>query len=378
MPNAPRFLDIRDRGASAPSEELATGLLASPASLAPKFFYDALGSRLFDAITELPEYYLTRAEAEILGASGGEIAAVLPRDAVFVDLGAGDCRKAAGLFERVKPACYVAVDISTDHLRHALDAVQREYPALELWGVGMDFSREFPWPEALPVPEDRPRLLFYPGSSLGNFTPEAACLFLRDVHRACGREPGSGLLIGVDLEKDIATLEAAYDDALGVTAAFNRNVLLNVNRLLGADFIPADWRHVVFYDPAAHRIEMHLEAERPVAVNWPSGRRTFAAGERIHTENSYKWSVGRFEALLAEAGFGAPRLWTDAASRFALAWAPACSPQAPHVTATVRNPAWMSRRSGVKKWRERGCAISAAVALDAPRRTRRVPNHGAE
>jgi uncharacterized SAM-dependent methyltransferase len=131
------------------------------------------------------------------------------------------------------------------------------------------------------------------------------------------------LLIGVDLEKDAATLEAAYDDPLGVTAAFNRNMLLCVNRSLGADFALADWRHVAFYDPAEHRIEMHLEAVRSVEVTWPGGRRPFAAGERIHTENSYKWSVPRFEELLAAAGFAVPRVWTDAGARFALAWAPA-------------------------------------------------------
>lgn len=322
MPKAPRFLDLPGAGAPAPAEELAIGLKGSAAWIAPKFFYDALGSRLFDAITELPEYYLTRAEAAIFASSGDEIAAVLPRDAVFVDLGAGNCRKAVSLFDRVAPRCYVAVDISTDHLRRALEAVQLEHPALDLWGVGTDFSRTFAWPEALPVPADRPRLLFYPGSSLGNFTPDGARHFLRDVRRACGHAPGSGLLIGVDLEKDAATLEAAYDDPLGVTAAFNRNVLLCVNRLLGADFVPADWRHVAFYDAAEHRIEMHLEAVRAVTVTWPDGRRSFAAGERIHTENSYKWSVERFEALLAAAGFGAPRVWTDDASRFALAWAP--------------------------------------------------------
>ncbi len=322
MPKVPRFLDLPGHGGLPPVEELAIGLMATPASIAPKFFYDALGSRLFDAITELPEYYLTRAEAEILASSGDEIAAALPRGAVFVDLGAGNCRKAVGLFDRVEPCCYVAVDISLGHLRRALDAVQLEYPALDLWGVGMDFSGAFLWPEGLEVPAGRPRLLFYPGSSLGNFTPEGALKFLRDVHRACGGAPGSGLLIGVDLEKDAATLEAAYDDPLGVTAAFNRNVLHCVNRSLGADFAIEDWRHVAFYDPVQHRIEMHLEAVRPVEVTWPGGRRAFAAGERIHTENSYKWSVPRFEKLLVAAGFAGSRVWTDAGARFALAWAP--------------------------------------------------------
>jgi L-histidine Nalpha-methyltransferase len=179
-------------------------------------------------------------------------------------------------------------------------------------GVGLDFSN------ALDLPReagDGPRTLFYPGSSIGNFTPDAAEEFLRRAHRG---SPGGNLLIGVDLVKDKATLDAAYDDALGVTAAFNLNVLRHVNRVLGSDFALADWRHVAFYDEAASRIEMHLQARRTVSVAWPGGERRYAEGERIHTENSYKYSVEGFEALLRRAGFTSAKAWTDASRAFAV------------------------------------------------------------
>jgi dimethylhistidine N-methyltransferase len=162
-------------------------------------------------------------------------------------------------------------------------------------------------------------VFFYPGSSIGNFEPDAALALLRRIR---AEATGGGLLIGVDLVKDARTLEAAYDDALGVTAAFNRNALRVLNRLLDSDFEPRDWRHVALWNAAASRIEMHLEATRTVSVSWPGGTRRFAAGERIHTENSCKYTRRGFDALLRDAGFGAPRAWTDAHGWFALFWAP--------------------------------------------------------
>jgi dimethylhistidine N-methyltransferase len=198
-----------------------------------------------------------------------------------------------GLFE---PARYVAVDISAEFLRHALGCLQREHPAQEMLGVGLDFSAGLALPAGV---VDGRSLVFYPGSSIGNFEPEAALRLLREARELSA---GGALLIGVDLVKPPAVLEAAYDDRLGVTAAFNLNLLEHLNRLLGADFEPRRWRHVALWNEAASRIEMHLEAREAQTVRWPGAERRFAAGERIHTESSCKWTVEGFSALLRDAG----------------------------------------------------------------------------
>ena len=323
-PRTPRFVQLHHEDRAAVRDELLRGLQAPTARAAPKYLYDALGSRLFDAITELPEYYPTRTEAAIFAAHAPEMAARLPAGATLVDLGAGNCEKAARLFDALRPARYVAVDISVDYLRHALIQLQRQHPALDMVGVGMDFSQSLTLP--LDAGRDHPRILFYPGSSIGNFTPGEALHFLQQAH-ACILEgaAGGGLLIGVDLVKPAHILEPAYDDALGVTAAFNRNLLPHINRLTGTDFQLADWRHVAFFHAAASRIEMHLEAMQAVTVRWPQApgatsfaERRFAAGERIHTENSCKWQPADFDALLRTAGFRETQVWTDANGWFAV------------------------------------------------------------
>lgn len=308
----PAFRQLFRPDDAAIRDELQRGLTARAAAVSPKFLYGALGSSLFDAITELREYYPTRTEAVVFARHGGEIAAACGPGRVLVDLGAGNCAKAASLFPLLQPSQYVAVDISVDFLRRALAGLQREHPALAMLGLGMDFSQQMQLPADV---RPGPRVLFYPGSSIGNFTPEQALAFLRQAHAACD---GGALLIGVDLVKDRAVLEAAYDDALGVTAAFNLNLLRNVNALLGADFDERQWAHRAFYDAGASRIEMHLEARDALTVRWPGGERRFAAGERIHTENSYKYRRGDFEALLRDAGFRAPRCWTDERGWFAV------------------------------------------------------------
>jgi L-histidine Nalpha-methyltransferase len=273
--------------------------------VAPKFLYDALGSRLFDAITELPEYYPTRTERKIFETHRGEIADWLGRGRTLVDLGAGSCEKAAGWFAALAPSRYVAVDISVDYLRATLGALQQRHPDLPMLGLGLDFSASL----RLPDPTgDGERLLFYAGSSIGNFTPAAALDFLRDARREAR---GGGLLIGVDLVKPRAVLEPAYDDPLQVTAAFNRNLLRRLNTLLGSDADVADWDHVAFYDEAQGRIEMHLQARRALVLRWPGGERAFAAGERMHTENSCKYTPDGFAAQLRDAGFTDLRCWTD-------------------------------------------------------------------
>lgn len=322
---SPRFLQIHQDDRVAVREELLAGLCALRAHISPKYLYDTLGSRLFEAITELPEYYPTRTEAQIFAVHGESMAAAVPPRATLIDLGAGNCNKAASLFGRFAPAHYVAVDISVDFVRNALECLQRQYPLLQMSGLGLDFSAGLHLPDALALDAHSPRLFFYPGSSIGNFTPDDALAFLRSVHAACNGIAGSGILIGVDLIKDSATLEAAYDDALGVTAAFNRNLLLHINRLAGTDFALADWQHVAQYHAVLSRIEMHLKAQRPLTVRWHDAQgpqaRHFGPGETIHTENSYKWLLPRFAQLLTDAGFAAPRHWCDPAQRFAVFWA---------------------------------------------------------
>lgn len=329
-PAAPHFLQVYQADDASIRAELAAGLLSDPPHAAPKFFYDALGSRLFDAITELAEYYPTRTEASICAAHGAAMAQRVPAGAVMIDLGAGCCAKAARLFPLLRPAAYVAVDISVDFLRETLAQLQQRHAGLPMLGLGMDFSRQLVLPPAAgdwlaAQRVDRaPRCVFYPGSSIGNFTPTEALTLLRQAHALCvGGGAGGGLLIGVDRVKDKAVLEPAYDDALGVTAAFNRNLLLHVNALLGSDFAPAHWRHIAFYNAGASRIEMHLAADGPQTVRWPGGGRRFADGERLHTENSYKWTPEAFEGLLHEAGFGPVTHWSDPRGWFSVFWAPA-------------------------------------------------------
>jgi dimethylhistidine N-methyltransferase len=314
-PRQPRFVQLHQADTTQVREELAAGLLAPISSVSPKFLYDPLGSRLFDAITELPEYYPTRTEAALLQQHAAEMATVLPKNATLVDLGAGNCEKAARLFAWLEPSRYVAVDISTEFLQRALKELQQQFPALDMLGVGMDFSVKLELP--LEAGKDA-RVLFYPGSSIGNFSPVAAEHFLKQVRAA---SQGGGLLIGVDLVKPLEILEPAYDDALGVTAAFNKNLLLHLNRLLGCDFELTDWSHLAFFNTALSRIEMHLQAVRDLRVQWPGAQREFMAGERIHTENSYKYNVDDFDRLLRSAGFKNTRVWQDPKKWFAMFWA---------------------------------------------------------
>ena len=293
--------------------ELIEGLSRPQARIAPKYFYDALGSKLFEAICQLDEYYLTRTEAAILAHHGAEIAASVGAGATLIDLGAGNCAKAAGLFHVLQPQAYVPVDISVEFLRGAVEGLKKTYPHIPIHPVGLDFS------DALVLParvQDRrcKKLFFYPGSSLGNFTPLQAAKFLARIRAACGGD--GALLLGIDLVKPAAELEAAYDDALGVTAAFNLNALRHINRLLGSDFLPRDWQHKVLFNAVQSRVEMYLRAAKDLTVTWPGGVRAFARGADIHTENSYKYSREAILDLLRRSGFGAARCWSDADNRY--------------------------------------------------------------
>ncbi|HZX29461.1 MAG TPA: L-histidine N(alpha)-methyltransferase [Telluria sp.] len=307
---------LKPRRPAAPpavAAELAAGLLADRANIAPKFFYDELGSRLFEAICVLDEYYPTRTEASIFALHGGEIAHAAGADRTLVDLGAGNCAKAAGLFPLLHPAQYVPVDISADFLHGAVERLRQRFPHIEITPIGSDFSSALDLPATV---REEKRLFFYPGSSIGNFSPKEAVALLRRLRAACG--PDGALLIGIDLVKGHAELHAAYDDPLGVTAAFNLNVLRNVNRLLGATFDPIQWKHVAFFNADASRIEMHLEAKVTLEVEWDGAARRFVAGECIHTENSYKYTRESAQALLREAGFAPTAVWTDPLGWFAV------------------------------------------------------------
>ena len=293
--------------------EIIAGLTAKAASVSPKYFYDPLGSHLFEAITALPEYYPTRTERVIFSSHAAAIAAAAGTGRTLIDLGAGNCEKAAGLFATLRPTRYVAIDISAAFLEEALRDLRRLHPDMAMQSLALDFSARLELPAT--VSAER-RLFFYPGSSLGNFAPPDALRLLRDIRAQCGGD--GALLIGIDLVKDEAVLQAAYDDELGVTAAFNLNLLKHLNRILGSDFRPRDWRHVALYNAAESRIEMHLEARRALAVSWPGGGRRFTQGERIHTENSYKYRLDGFEQVLAQAGFGEISSWTDEQGWFAV------------------------------------------------------------
>jgi L-histidine Nalpha-methyltransferase len=296
--------------------EIIEGLLADPATIAPKLFYDAVGCALFEAICELPEYYLTRTERAIFAGHRDGIASAVGQHRQFVDLGAGDCRKGESWLAALKPRRFVAVDIAAAAIEPALSRLAAAHPEIEFTGVITDFSRSLDLSADL---EPGPVTFFYPGSSIGNFAPDDALSLLAQIRRLCGRD--GGLLIGVDAPKDPSRLKAAYADALGVTAAFNRNVLNHVNALIGSNFEPAAFAHVAFYNEARNRVEMHLEALRAQCVIVDGHERVFAPGERIHTENSYKYTPEQFAAVLRRAGFANISVWQDEAGDFAVYYA---------------------------------------------------------
>jgi dimethylhistidine N-methyltransferase len=306
------FHDLHPTPADMRAEVLA-GLALPQKRISPKFFYDAEGSRLFDAICTLPEYYPTRTEIAILRSHGADMAARLGRDALLIELGSGSSLKIRTLLSALRPAVYMPVDISKAHLMQSAEALAAAFPGLEVHAVCADYSTAF----VLPVDHhDHPRAAFFPGSSVGNFEPDAAARFLARVGQVLG--PGGRLLIGVDLIKDKRRLEAAYNDADGVTAAFNLNLLARINRELGADFDLDAFRHDAFYNEALNRIEMHLVSTRAQRVQLAGQGIDFAEGESIHTECSYKYRIDAFHALAAEAGFGAEQVWTDAEALFSV------------------------------------------------------------
>ena len=296
-----------------PTDDITRGLNQRPARISPKYFYDQHGSRLFEEITRLPEYYPTRTETTLMHQHAADIARAVGVGRTLVELGAGNCQKARTLCRLVQPACFVGVDISADFLQAAVQGLRDDFPGLDARAVGGDMT------QGVALPDDIPRtgrLVFYPGSSIGNFDPPHALDLLTHMRELI--DDDGGLLIGIDLPKDVDVLEAAYDDAAGVTAAFNRNVLRHVNRLIGSDFDVEQWQHRAFFNQGESRIEMHLEAMADFEVRWPGGGRRFDQGERIHTENSYKYPLRVFTDMLERAGFSQAQAWTDDRGWFAV------------------------------------------------------------
>jgi len=287
-------------------EEVLRGLSCRPRSLSPKFFYDRRGSRLFEAITRLPEYYPTRTEIGILREQGDAIAAHLGHDSVLIELGSGSPQKIRVLLDSLRPAVYMPVDISSEHLRDSASHIARDYPNLQVEAVCADYSAGLHLPD---IPQEAARAVFYPGSSIGNFEPAAAVKLLRDVGHGLG--PGGAMLVGVDLKKDKQQLEDAYNDSQQITADFNLNLLTRINREADADFDTDRFDHRAFYNEAEGRVEMHLVSTCSQQVRVDGRHFRFEAGETIHTENSYKYSVEEFHELGAEAGYRAEQVWTD-------------------------------------------------------------------
>jgi L-histidine Nalpha-methyltransferase len=302
-------------------EDVADGLMQRPPKLAPKYFYDDAGARLFEQITELDAYYLTRTEIGILERHLGDIAGHVGPEARVVEFGSGSGRKTRALLRALdRPAAYTPIDVAREQLHDVATSLRREFPALHVHPVCADYTAELQLP-ALPV-GFRGTLAFFPGSTIGNFEPLHALRFLRRVRRLVG--PDGGLLVGTDMHKDTAVLERAYNDPEGVTAAFNLNLLHRLNRECGTDFDVSAFRHHAIYDEANRRIEMRLVCERDVVITVPatprraSQRIDMRAGEFIITEYSHKFTPDGFEALAGEAGWHVARTWQDDAGAFCI------------------------------------------------------------
>lgn len=291
------------------------GFSAQPKAIPAKFFYDRRGSELFEQICELPEYYPTRTEVALLERHADEIAAAIGGQAALIEFGAGALRKVRLLLDALPDLrAYLPIDISGEHLNANAQILAAEHPGLTVAPVVADFTAPFDLPD---LPAGARRVGFFPGSSIGNFTPAEARTFLQ---RAARMLSGGGLLIGVDLVKDPAILHAAYNDAAGVTAAFNLNLLHRINAELGSDADPDGFAHYAFYQPQLQRIEMHLVSRRAQAVRVEGVRYDFAAGESIHTENSCKYTLAGFRQLAEQAGFHAKAVWRDPDRLFSLHW----------------------------------------------------------
>lgn len=285
--------------------DVLAGLAARPKSIPPKYFYDDAGCRLFEAICRQPEYALCRTEQALMAARLPDIAAAVGAIDCIVEPGAGDCSKARRLIDPLQPTHLVLIDIAGAPLSLAAEAVSRDHPQLEVIALGMDFVADLEAASSW-LPPGR-RLVYYPGSSIGNFPPDAAIALLARFRHLSGDD--SALLIGFDLKKDPQRLHAAYNDAAGVTAAFNLNLLTRLNSELAADFDPERFRHYAFYNPVEGRVEMHLVSLHDQDVSVAGEPFHFAQGETLHTEHSYKFGCAEFATLAARAGWQLTRTW---------------------------------------------------------------------
>jgi dimethylhistidine N-methyltransferase len=289
-------------------EEVLRGLRSPQKELPCKLLYDNTGSELFERITALDEYYATRVEHRIMRASGHEMADAIGPDRVLIEYGSGSSQKTRVLLDHMKsPAAYVPIDISRDQLRDSAAALARAYPRLTIVPICADYTANFGLPPS--VPAGKRRIAYYPGSTIGNFVPEEARRFLLKIAELC--RPDGALLVGVDLKKDPLMLHRAYNDGLGITAAFNLNILARLNRDLGADFVVDQFRHYAFYNPVFARVEMHVVSLCEQVVRVGDMQIHFDRGESIWTESSYKYNPAEFASLAATAGWRVDRVWTD-------------------------------------------------------------------
>jgi dimethylhistidine N-methyltransferase len=310
--NIPHPPSLVGRDAAAPAgpflADVVKGLRLPDKELPCKYFYDAAGSRLFDQICEVEEYYLTRMELAIMRKHAAEMAALLGRKCLLIEYGSGSSIKTRLLLDYLaEPAAYIPVDISSDHLRESAQTLAKQYPHVSVLPLYADFTRPF----ALPRTGNRPlrRVVYFPGSTIGNFTPDEAVTLLRQTAQLCGR--GGGLLLGADLKKDPAVIQAAYNDQKGISAAFNLNLLVRINRELGADFQVEQFWHAAFYHPREGQIEMHLVSQCDQAVRLAGQEFHLAEGETIRTEYSYKYTLNDLHHLTTAAGFEVQRVWSD-------------------------------------------------------------------
>jgi len=300
--------------AAAFAADLHAALRGSPRQISPKYFYDAAGSALFDAICELPEYYPTRTEQLILQACGRDMAAHIGTSVDLIEFGAGSCTKVQSLLDHLSADLrYCPIDISGEHLALSTARLARRYPGIEICPVVADYTADLSLPDA----GSRRRVGFFPGSTLGNFTPDEALQFLRHAARLL---QGGALLIGVDLIKHPDRLHAAYNDRQGITADFNKNLLRRANEELGSNFELDQFDHSAFYNAPLQRIEMHLVSRRRQTVDLQQQRYTFEQGQTLHTENSYKFTIEGLRHLAAQAGWQAGTVWTDPEQLFSLHW----------------------------------------------------------
>ncbi len=288
--------------------EILEGLSRPQKALSPKFFYDEEGSQLFERITEQPEYYPTQTELAIMREHADEMADLVGPQASLIEFGSGSSLKTRLLLKHLHdPAVYVPVDISRELLVASAESLDQEFPGLEVLPVVADFTHPFELPDPK-IPPAR-NVVYFPGSTIGNFPPDGALELLKVMHGEAGAD--GALLIGVDLQKDKAVLEAAYNDTAGITAAFNLNLLVRLNREFGADFEIDAFEHVAFYNESAGRIEMHLRARSAQQVRIAKHVFRFRQGETIHTENSHKFTLAGFRDLAGRAGFAVEQVWTD-------------------------------------------------------------------